>query len=302
MRIISSDEIDACLTDRAVLETLRQAYRSTAKTGQPARIDIPRPPDSTGILSLQSAWTDFVAQGHTDRGYIGCAVTLDLPEHRDMASSLYLLMSGQGGHPIALLDGARLGVWRTAGLHALASAYLAREDTTRVLVIGDHPRLPRVLAAHASVRKITSVLLTGASDDLNQRIIGLPHLKNVSIGTTTDISAAVAGADMVCLAGPDASTGQWADLSTFDPPAGCHIDLLTATAPLAPALWQDARLFTSDLLAPPHDQGEWAAGLAEVARGERAGRRYYGQTTLFAPGRGTALADFALAAHVFLRT
>jgi 1-pyrroline-2-carboxylate reductase [NAD(P)H] len=302
MRIISSDEIDACLEDRAVLETLRRAYRSNTVVPRIDTLAIGRVVPLPGALTVQPAWTDFSAQGDVSRGYIGCAVALDLPEPPGRSSSLYLLFSGSGAQPLALIDGMRLTVWRTAALHALAAGYLSREDASRLLVVGDDPRLPRLVSAYAGVRKLTSILLAGCAEETRKRISGLPVLKGVHVGVTDEINAAQEGADMICVAGPDIGTESRHALTCLDPPAGCHVDVLDPKATLPSGLLQEARLFTSDLTGPPASGLEWAADLKELAQGDKAGRRYYGQRTMFLPGPHTGLADFALAAHIFLRT
>lgn len=302
MRIVSSDEIDACLDDRSVLETLRRAYRSNTVAPRTDPLPIKRLNGLSGALSLQPAWTDFAAQGDVSRGYVGCALTLNLPEQGGHAASLYLLFSGSSGQPIALMDGMRLTVWRTSALHALAASYLSREDTARLLVIGDDPRLPRLVSAYADVRNLTSILLAGTAPETQKRIAGLPSLKGVHVGVTNEIHAAQEGADMICIAGPESGTGTHHALTYLDPPAGCHIDVIDPSAHLPSELLEEARLFTSDLTAPPRPELEWAADLAEFTQGNKAGRRYYGQRTLFMPGPRTGLADYALAAHIFLRT
>jgi ornithine cyclodeaminase len=301
MRIISSSNIDLCLSDRDAIEILRQGYRSFAQVSAPLTASIPRPDTQAGQFAVQPAWSDFAGQGHIDRGYVGCSLSLALPEQTGDPSGLYVLFSGSGGQPIALLDGVRLATWRDAGLHALAAAYLSREDAHRLLVIGSDPRLPRLISAYSAVRNITSILFAGTDKEIRRRIAGISELSHVSAGVTDDISSALEGADIVCLAGPEAGSGDWIDLSKFDPPAGCHVDALVANPPIPDTLWQEARLFTTNLKSAPRTNCEWTAGLEELARGERAGRRYYGQRTLFVPCPDTGLADFVLAAHVFLK-
>lgn len=302
MRIISSDEIDACLQDRDVLETLRRAYRSNAVAPAAPHLDIERLDQLTGTLSLQPAWTNFAAQNDVSRGYVGCSLSLSLPEQPGQSSSLYLLFSGTGGQPIALIDGMRMGLWRTAGIHGLAASYLSREDAARLLVIGDNPRLHRILSIYAEVRNLTSILLAGTSADMRRKISNQPALANVHLGVTTEIHAAQEGADVICVARPDSGSGSFDALTYLDPPAGCHIDVLDASAVLPSELLDEARLFTTDLSSPPRAELEWAADLTDFAKGSKAGRRYYGQRTLFLPGDRTGLADFALAAHIFLRS
>lgn len=302
MRVISSDEIDICLEDRAVLETLRRAFRSELAAPAVPALSIGRPGGQSGSLSFQPAWTDFAAQGDIARGYIGCGLSLDLPEHPGLASSLYVLFSGKGGQPIALLDGTRLAAWRMAGVHALAASYLSREDAARLLIIGENPCLPRLIAAYATIRNLGSVLLCGAARETRRKIAGLPALSKVHVGETESVSEVQDGADMICIAGPPALSVAEHPLARLDPPAGCHVDVLDRKALLPQALLEEARLFTTDLGDPPLQGLEWAADLRNLAQGERAGRRYYGQRTLFLPGLQTGVPDHALAAHVFLRT
>lgn len=302
MRIISSDEIDTCLTERDVLEAIRTSYRTAALAPDVPPLRIPRPHDLDAALSFQTAWADFEAQGHVDRGYIGCGLSLTSSAQAQFGSGLYVLFSGKSGQPLALLDGIRLSSWSRAGEHALAANYLSREDSTRLLVLGSDPKLPLLLSAYRSVRKLTSVLFSGTSQSLVKRIKGLPAFSGLSIGFTEDRSGALEGADIVCLAGPDSDQPSWSQLSYLDLPAGCHLDVLATDTPLPAGLLQDSRLFTTDRETAPIDGLEWAADLRELAQGEKAGRRYYGQRTLFLPSSHSASSHLALAAHIFLRT
>lgn len=302
MRIISSGEIDACLEDRQVLESLRRAFRSNTIAPEIGATRIGRLNQQSGSFSWQPAWTDFEAQGDVSRGYVGCSIELALPEQNGQSSGLYLLFSGSAGQPIALLDGVRLADWRTAGLHALAASYLSREDTSRLLIIGDSPLIPRLACAYAAVRNFTSILLSGSSKEMQKRLSGLPALNKVHIGTTAEIHDAQEGADMICIAGPDKDTGNHHNLTYLDPPAGCHIDVVDANASLPTDLQEEGRLFTTDLKSPPFTHLEWAADLKDLTQGNKAGRRYYGQRTLFLHGNRTAIADYALATHIFLRS
>ena len=71
----------------------------------------------------------------------------------------YVLMSGDTGETLAVMDGAALTAWRTACASALAARYLAREDASHLVMIGagalgaaSDPRAP-------AVRPITRVTL-----------------------------------------------------------------------------------------------------------------------------------------------
>ena len=304
MRIISGDEIDVCLEYRSVIETLRQAYRSAALAPHGPEFPIERPDRRNGAFSFHPAWTNFAAQGHTDRGYLGCRVGLTLPEDDDRAdlSSVYMLFSGTKGQPIALLDGMRLSAWRHCAVHALAASYLAREDTERLLVIGDHPHLQKLMSSYRAVRRLKTILFAGTDPATLRKIAALPDMSGVKIAATDEIADAASGADMIAIAGLDGDDAIGIGLDQLDAPSGCHIDVFDRLVPLPDTLFEDARVFTYDRSDASEDVLELAADIRELARGERAGRRYYAQTTLFRPGLHTGLADFALAGHVFLRS
>ena len=302
MRVISADEIDTCLDDRDVLETLRRAFRSNTVVPLAPDLTIDRLDQTAGYLAVQPAWTNFAAQQDVTRGYVGCSLRLNLPENKNSVSSLYLLFSGTGGQPIALIDGMRMSAWRTAGVHGLAVSYLSREDTARLLVIGDDPRLPRLLSAYAAVRNLKSILFAGTSPEVRKKVSNQPAFASVHLGVTSEIHAAQEGADMICVAGPDSGSGTYDALTYLDPPVGCHVDVLEPSAALPFELLEEARLFSTDLSVAPRQELEWAADLSDLAKGTEAGRRYYGQRTLFLPGNRTGLSDFALAAHIFLRS
>lgn len=304
MRIISADEIDSALSYPELLETLLRAYRSQTVVPAPARFDIARPGTVPGVLHTAPAWTNFDAQGHADRGYIGCALSLILPngspetEAGQSGSGLYALFSGATGHPVALLDGTAMRAWRICALHAMAARYLSREDTDRLLVLGSDPLLPRLLAAYASVRPIRSVLLADGAEDLLDTFRSHAKLKQISFGTTDDIAGGVNGADMISV-----SAASLPHLPFEELPPGVHIDVLGAAGKLPEPLGSSARLFVSEHGASEGLAAyEIAADLRDLIVGDKAGRRFYGQITLFSSGEPTALADLAVAGHVFLRS
>ena len=301
MRIVSGDEIETVLSFRDLIETLRRAYRSVTEVPNPGRFTIPRLEGRSGQLTVAPAWTNFIEQGHTDRGYIGCMVSMQLPSAEESPGSshhsgVYLLLSGQQGQPIALFDGAKLAQWRWCAQRALAAHYLAREDSARLLFLGSIPCIEHLLQAYSEVRDIRSVLFLGDQSALCQRLSIQPAFKKIHFDTTNDAAGAFAGADIIACATTEL-------LLDTELPAGVHIDILEDLDSLPSSLLDTPRLFAGDR----HDSfasslPDIAADLRELAQGSKAGRRYYGQITLFLSGDSTGLADLATAGHVFLRT
>ncbi|MTI00294.1 ornithine cyclodeaminase [Roseibium sp. RKSG952] len=301
MRVISGKDMAAVLDWRDLIETLRRAFRSQTVHPDPTRYRIDRTVQTSGALKIDPAWTNFAAQGHCGRGYIGCGLALELPANQHGAepagSGVYVLFAGSNGAPLALLDRTYMASWRHAALHALAASYLSREDSSRVLVFGTSPLLPFLLAAYASVREIRTVLISGADDTVCRKLSSTQGLSRLSIRPTDDTSGAISGADIISVV-----VGGLPDLSNHDISPGLHVDVISPQASVPPSVLDDTRLFVSDRRdAASFASLEIAADLQEIAQGDKAGRRFYGQFTLFKSGDNTGLLDLATAGHIFLR-
>ena len=64
----------------------------------------------------------------------------------------YLLLDGTTGASLALVDGTTLTKRRTACVSGLASRYLSRPDSRRLLMIGTGALAPQLIRVHAKVR------------------------------------------------------------------------------------------------------------------------------------------------------
>src|SRR3546814_1934246 len=88
--------------------------------------------DSTATLLLMPAW-------QVDR-HIGVKMVTVFPDNAEHSlpavMGIYVLIDGKNGSPLALIDGPTLTVKRTAGASALASRYLSRPDSERLLMVG----------------------------------------------------------------------------------------------------------------------------------------------------------------------
>jgi ornithine cyclodeaminase len=223
-------------------------------------------------------------------------------------------MSGWTGEPLAFIDGQALTTWRTAATSALASSYLSRSDASRLLMVGAGSLAPRLVEAHAAVRPIREVLVWNRTGERAARLANSLSGHPFQVSATEDLEGAVRGADIVSCATLSAGPlieGAWLQ-------AGSHLDLVGSYRPdmreSDDECIRRARLFVDDREAALRDAGDLAipiaagvidesdiaADLAELSQGEKAGRRFHDQITLF-KSTGTGLADFAAAAHVFAR-
>lgn len=304
MRVISAAEVQAALDFETLVGRLRDVFRRDVQAPLRQQYDIPISGEPDQSLLLMPAW-------QAGR-YVGVKIVTVTPGNgpRGLPAVMgaYLLIDGRNGSPSALIDGPMLTLRRTAAASALASAYLSRPDSARLLMVGTGALAPHLVAAHAAVRPIRDVLIWGRTPAKAQRLAKSIKLKSVRIEATEDLEGAVRGADIVScatLSSEPLVQGAW--LSD-----GQHLDLVGAFRPdmreTDAEVFRRARIFVDtregalaeggDLVqaiqAGALEPEDVAADLFELTRGERAGRRFYDQITLF-KSTGSALEDLAAA-------
>jgi len=306
MRIIPAADVEAALDYESLVERLRQAFRRDIQV--PTRhhhsltLGAPAEP-ADGTLLLMPAWSGR---------HVGVKIVTVFPDNtkHDLPAVMgsYLLLDGRNGSPLALIDGPTLTAKRTAAASALASSYLSRPDCERLLMVGTGTLAPELIAAHATVRPICNVLVWGRSPDKAERLARRLDRRNLRVAHTTDLEAAVRGAHIVScatLATEPLIHGDWLQ-------PGQHLDLVGGFRPdmreADDACIRRARVFVDTRAGACQEAGDIvqplrsgvlqaediAADLFDLTRGERAGRRYYDQITLF-KSVGTAIEDLTAA-------
>lgn len=304
MRIITAADVDQALDYEALVERLRQAFRAGATVPLRHHHDIAVPGEPDAALLLMPAWQDGK--------HIGVKIVTVAPGNgaRDLPAVMatFMLLHGRTGEPLALIDGPTLTVRRTACASALAARYLARNDAARLLMVGTGAMAPHLICAHAAVRPIRHVLIWGRSTDKAKRLAARLTLKKARVEWTDDLEGAVRGADIVSCATLSATPlvrGAWLS-------PGTHVDLVGAFRPdlreSDDETMRRARVFVDTRTGALAEGGDIiqaiaagaltaediAADLFELTRGEKAGRRFYDQITVF-KSVGTALEDLAAA-------
>src|SRR5690606_24715500 len=98
--------------------------------------------DNTATLLLMPAW-------QVGR-HIGVKMVTVFPDNTEQGlpavMGIYVLIDGKNGSPLALIDGPTLTARRTAGASALASSYLSRPDSERLLMVGTGTLAPQLIA------------------------------------------------------------------------------------------------------------------------------------------------------------
>ena len=316
MLTISADDVDRALTFPGLVETLRTAFSAGAV--QPVRHHhtIERPDGAASTLLLMPAWTDFRAASTSAGGYIGVKVVTVSPDNNALGKpavmGLYLLLDGITGEPRALIDGQRLTQWRTAGASALAASYLAREDASRLLIVGAGALAPFLARAHAAVRPIRDIRIWNRTLANAEKVVQELARHGLSARASEDLDGELAIADIISSA--TISSTPLIKGALLKP--GAHVDLVGAFTPDMRESDDDAiaraRVYVDTRAGATKEAGDIVqplasgllkpeaivADLRELARGERKGRETASEITLF-KSVGAALEDLAAGVAVF---
>lgn len=313
---VSAADIDRALTFPDLVATLRDAFRQGAV--QPVRHHhaVERPDGATSTLLLMPAWTDFNAAGTSDGGHIGVKVVTVSPDNNEIGKpavmGLYLLLDGKTGEPKALIDGQRLTQWRTAAASALAASYLARDDASRLLVVGAGAMAPFLARAHAAVRPIHDIAVWNRTRTNAEKVVAALREEGRNARVAENLDAEVGQADIVSAA--TISTSPLIRGALLKP--GTHVDLVGGFTPQMREADDEAirraRVYVDTRAGATKEAGDIVqplqsgvlaaasinADLFELARGAEAGRGGSDEITLF-KSVGAALEDLAAGIAVY---
>lgn len=316
MKMISAAEIDRALTFPGLVEVLRTAFRDGAV--QPVRHHhtIDRPDGAASTLLLMPAWSDFMRAGASANGHVGVKIVTVSPDNNAIGKpavmGVYLLLDGQTGEPLALIDGQRLTQWRTACASALAADYLARADASRLLVIGAGALSTFLARAHCAVRPIREIRIWNRTPANAARVAAELSSTGLPAQATDDLDGAIGWADIVSSATISTEPLVRGELLR----AGTHVDLVGAFTPAMresdDAAIRRSRVFVDTRAGATQEAGDIvqaiasgalepdaiAADLFELARGEKTGRDGDAGITLF-KSVGAALEDLAAGIAVY---
>jgi ornithine cyclodeaminase/alanine dehydrogenase-like protein (mu-crystallin family) len=318
MFMISADAVDRALTFGGLVETLRIAFREGAV--QPVRHHhtVERPDGAASTLLLMPAWTDFNAAGTSAGGHIGVKVVTVSPDNNEIAKpavmGLYLLLDGKTGEPQALIDGQRLTQWRTACASALAASYLAREDASRLLIIGAGALSPFLAKAHSAVRPIRQIRIWNRTFANAEKVAASLKAEGLDAEAVDNLDRALGEADIISSA--TIARAPLVKGALLKP--GTHVDLVGGFAPgmreSDDEAVRRARVYVDTRAGATKEAGDIVQPLAsgvlkmedivadlhELARGQKKGRGGADEITLF-KSVGAALEDLAAGIEVFKR-
>jgi ornithine cyclodeaminase len=291
-----------------VVEALRQVFRKGGVVA--VRTPSEMPGDSPDRLFVSMLAMD------RDGGPVIKLLTI-LPENRDkglLTVQGAIVVFGETGTPLAILDGTVVTHLRTGAASALASEYLSREDSSHLVIMGTGAIAPTVALSHCAVRPIKRVSVWGRTPEKASATAAAIRERladGVDVAVTNQIEQAVASADIVSCSTSSPTpilAGKWLK-------AGAHVDLIGSFQPTKRESDDDvvlrARIFVDTLQGALHEGGDvvdpLARGIIDRSRiegqledlvcGRVKGRVSDDEITMF-KSVGTAIEDLATARMV----
>jgi ornithine cyclodeaminase/alanine dehydrogenase-like protein (mu-crystallin family) len=311
MRHFSNCEIVANLDWQMLVDALREGFRRGAHSPPRPHYTVSVPEARDATLLLMPAWSEG--------RYIGLKTVTVFPDNGRLGlpavTSYYMLMSAKDGRLVATLDGGELTARRTAAASALASSYLSRPDSSRLLVIGTGKLSPNLAAAHAAVRPIEEIAIWGRDRSKAEAVVGQLAEQRIKAVVAGDLEREVRRADIIScgtLSTEPLVRGAWLQ-------PGTHLDLVGAFTPAMREADDEAlrraRVFLDTREGAMTEAGEIVQAMAsgalrsediqgdlfDLTRGDAPGRSEPDEITLF-KSVGCSLEDLVAAELCFVRS
>ncbi len=232
-------------------------------------------------------------------GALGAKLVTFYPHNQGIHThhAVIVLFRPETGEPLAMMDGRLITEMRTAAASAVATKWLARQETKVLAILGSGVQAKSHLEALRQVRSFAEVRVWSPRN-------AAAFAKAQGVKATSTPEDAVRGADVVVVA-TSATTpvlqGRWLS-------PGTHVNAVGATRPdwreLDDDLMRSARVYVDSREAATKESGDVIAArdvvgeVGEVVAGTRPGRSDAREITLF-KSCGVAVEDMASAALVY---
>lgn len=311
IRIFGASETADLLPFDALIAALRLAFAEGCVVPVRHHHTVENDGEPNATLLLMPAWHET----HRMERYLGIKIVNVFPGNTERGipglTSTYLLYDGRTGVQLAFLDGNTITTRRTVAASALAASYLARQDATRLLVIGAGRVASLIPDAYRSVRQIGHVDVWDIDPVNASRLVSSLEKQGLTASVVTDLEQVVRKADIVSAATLSTTPlikGEWLQ-------PGTHVDLIGGFTPVMREADNEAvrrssvyidtqeALHEAGDLVQPIQAGVFAenqvrARLDKLCRQNLPARASNEEITLY-KAVGTALADLAAATLVY---
>lgn len=201
MRIIARSDVERLLPVAACVDIMAQAMAQTSagNVTLPIRQFMPVP-GAPGKLAVMPG-----TLGDPDCFGIKLVCKYDRPlidgkpDPLGTHVGMVLLFDSVRGIPLAMIEGSSLTAIRTSAASALATRELAREDATRLTVLGNGEQAMRHVHAMRAVRPIAHVTIWGRDRSrAGDFAADVTLATGLPVRAAASVADAVAGTDIIC--------------------------------------------------------------------------------------------------------
>jgi ornithine cyclodeaminase len=215
---ITAEQLGERLDIAAMVESMRAGHQQPV----PLMERVLMQPDGPNSYLVWHAWQpDGVVVTKMGTIFPGNA---SLPAPLPAVQALVMVFDGATGAPVAIIDGTELTYWKTAASSLLAATYLARPDSTRLLVVGAGGLASHFINGYRALFDIGEVMIWNRTRAKAEAVAGQCR---GTVSVVDDLDGAVQRADIVTtLTASEQPLVRGALV-----PEGCHVDLVGGYTP-----------------------------------------------------------------------
>ncbi|XUU60516.1 ornithine cyclodeaminase family protein [Erythrobacter sp. HA6-11] len=317
MRIIPQSEVERLLPVAACVPVMREAMIATSRgdVSLPIRQFMPVP-GAAGKMAIMPGSLGTAGEAEVASFGIKLVCKYERPHGDPLGThvGMVMLFDSVKGVPLAMVEGSSLTSIRTSAASALATDLLARDNATRLAVIGNGEQAMRHIKAMQAVRSIEHVTVWGRNAERAEAFAAdASDLCNVEVVTSATPAEAVANADIICtttsardpvLMGADLKPGQHINLVGSAIPTTSEVDHEAVKrsrfyVDYHPAAMAAAGELLKAIEAGVVTQEHIVAEIGEVAAGDAPARGSPDEITCY-KSLGVAAQDLAAGNAVYL--
>jgi len=301
---ISKKELEELLDYNSLIAGLKNAFQEDYQVPVRHHHNYENPKEGKeSTLLLMPAWQAGK--------YLGVKIITVSPENGKYnlpsIHGIYTLFDAHQGMPLAQLDARALTNLRTAATSALASSFLSKKNSSRLLMVGTGALGPELIKAHVAVRPIQEVLVWGRDFEKAKLIceqfvnssFDIFPIKKIEEGLKkVDIISCATLSNEPLVHGELLQAGQHLDLVGAFKPNMREADDLAVQRSSVFVDTYDGLEESGDIFQPLESgllkREEIRANLFELCRNEKSGRTKDEEITFF-KSVGHALEDLAAA-------
>jgi ornithine cyclodeaminase len=310
--ILKHSEVERLLPVRECIPVMSEALVSLARgeVYQPLRMVV-RPPTANGAMGLMPSHRSGEQLAY------GVKVVCIFPDNPqkglDAHQGSVMLLSGETGELLALMNASAITAIRTAAVSAVATRILARDDASDLAIIGSGVQARTHIEAMACARQIKRARVASRSYENARRFAEEMRPRyEFPIEPVETVEQAVSGADLIVIA----TTAHAPIVKREWIAPGAHLNAVGSSIPTTrevdSALMAASRLFVDRRESTINEAGDYLIALGEGAIGPdhiraeigdvlieaERGRTSADEITLF-KSLGLAVEDLATAEYLY---